>query len=56
MTVMGEVDSEVPSSGENDTREALSKEKMTLWDWIRLVLKVTEVNLNFQKAGRVGSS
>lgn len=29
---MGEVHSEVPSSGENDIKEALSKGKMTPWD------------------------
>lgn len=54
---MGEVDSQVPSSGEDDIKKALSKEKVNPWDWIRLVLKVTEeVELYFQKVGRIGSS
>lgn len=47
---MGEVGSQVPSSGEDDIKKALSWERMTPWDWIRLVLKVTEeVELNFEK-------
>lgn len=54
---MGEVDSQVPSSGERDIKKALSKEGMTPWDWIRLILKVTEeAEINFQTVGRVSLS
>jgi len=54
---MGEADSQVLSSAEDDTKKARSKERMTLWDRIRLVLKATEeAELNFQKVGAVGSS